>query len=348
MRVRATDGRRRSRAVGAQCASRTTSDAAAATDSDVQNPSRRRSRRPNIKGSRTSSTQGPKSRSTMTASAGCHPGGRFAGRRWLCINVNMMLHREQILRPSLHRRRRPAEHLPRLIGAAQVSWLGCVRRRDVDLGECSQLPKRPLCGDTGTHWGYFPADDGSGRDAGGLSLVEPVEQRGRDQIVGAQRLGHRDTKGGSGFGDPVGDAAVGQEPRGDDQTARASIAAGASPPRRRSGAVRWRTPPRRPPSACRPRSAGGQRGGAGVGGLVRRAHRHDDDSEVLLIGRHACFGQALPSNVISAGSSPRTSAWRTTRAGRSITAGKVDPGVVRVGQQHRHHHRRAVARARRR
>ena len=172
--------------VGAQCASRTRSDAAAATDSDMQNPSRRRSRRPNIKGSRTSSTQGPKSRSTMTDSAGCHPRGPFAGRRWLCINVNMMLHREQILRSSSHRCRRPAEHLPRLIGAAQVSWPGRVRRRDDNLGEARSYLSGLFAATPGHIGVTFLQRMGQAAMRAGLDLVEPVEQRGRDQIVRAQ------------------------------------------------------------------------------------------------------------------------------------------------------------------
>lgn len=38
---------------------------------------------------------------------------------------------------------------------------------------------------------------GSGRDARGLRLVEPVKQRGGNQIVRTQRFGHRNAKGRS-------------------------------------------------------------------------------------------------------------------------------------------------------
>ena len=138
------------------------------------------------------------------------------------------------------------------------------------------------------------------------------------------------------FCHPVGDAAVSEEPRGDDQPAGATIPQalrGLGDRRVRSGGeCHLDAGPLRP---CRER--GRHRRRAGVRGLVRGAHRHHDTPRSAIAGRYPRLGQALPEDVINAGSSPSTSA-----SGRPCRIAvdhrrDVDAGVVGVGQQHRHH-----------
>ena len=173
------------------------------------------------------------------------------------------------------------------------------------------------------------------RDAGGHG-VEAVQHRGGDQIVRAQRLGHRNTLRGSEVCDPVGDPPVRQEPGGDHQTVGAvgrELGRGVGDARMRSGGESdlGACPAR--PGAQRTRHRRGPR----VGGFARRAHRDDEHAETVVVRGHPDLGQPLPQHrqqrgILTENPGPRHRGPRLLDHRRD-----VGPGVVRVGQKERNH-----------
>ena len=108
--------------------------------------------------------------------------------------------------------------------------------------------------------------------------VEAVQHRGRDEIVRAKRLDHRNTVRGSEVRDPVGDASVRKEPRGYHHAVGAigaQFSGGVGDPRVRAGGERDL-------GACPARPIRSVRATVEVRALacfVGRAHRDDEHAE---------------------------------------------------------------------
>jgi hypothetical protein len=209
-----------------------------------------------------------------------------------------------------------------------------------ELGQHNGLPATIIVSTTST--GRRPAPS-SGGDPEGPDAVIAVQCGGRHQVVRSERFGHRNALRQGVLGDPIGDPAMGQEPRCNHDSTRTRGAQ----PQGRLGQRATGTGGKRDTAPC-PTGFGPQsrcdRGGSGVGAVIRRAHCRNDHSDIAIVARHTGLGQTLPQHTQQG----RVGIENIGAAGLDSRCRDdprdIHPGVIGVGQQQRCDHRRSAGR----